>query len=273
MALPWDVCATPIVARKQARLAMERGEVVFRPALFRQLGAPYRAVARATCPLEDHEAPHVNCSCGFYAVADDDALWRLGAHQPNLAILDVELAGRVIEHEHGYRASNQRAIAVWLRPTCVRCGNRAELLHHRRFGSLVPECPRCARRPVTLGAASASLGVPVGFTTEDVPRASWARRVSIVLAHMLPPLVAVFAAYALASVLNAGAPLAVGQLVVVGWFVTGSSALRPFVRRLGVGPDEAVRLQQHWGPLVLAVVIGCELVLCVIAFALGLTPH
>ena len=90
---------------------------------------------------------------------------------------------------------------------------------------------------------------------------------------MLPPLVAVIAAYALAAALNAGAPLAIGQLVVIGWLVTGSSALRPFVRRLGVGPDEAVRLQQRWGPLVLAVVIGCDLLLCVIVFALGLTPH
>ena len=76
----------------------------------------------------------------------------------------------MIEHEHGYRASNQRAlIVVRLDPTCVRCGNRAELLNHRRFGSLVPACRRCARRPVTLGAASASLGAPVSFTTEDVP--------------------------------------------------------------------------------------------------------
>ena len=83
MALPWDVCATPIEARKHARLAMERGEVVFRPALFRQLGAPYRTVARATCPLEGHEAPQVNCSCGFSAGPDDEALWRLGgAPQP-----------------------------------------------------------------------------------------------------------------------------------------------------------------------------------------------
>ena len=32
MALPWDVYATPIGARKYGRLGMEQGEVVVRPA-------------------------------------------------------------------------------------------------------------------------------------------------------------------------------------------------------------------------------------------------
>ena len=69
--LPWDVFATPIAARKLARLGIEHGEVVLRPAFYRQLGAAYGAVAHATCPLEDHDAPGAECSCGFYAVADD----------------------------------------------------------------------------------------------------------------------------------------------------------------------------------------------------------
>src|SRR3954453_15657690 len=51
MELPWDVFATPIPARKLARLGIEHGEVVLRPAFYRQLGASYGVVARAACPL------------------------------------------------------------------------------------------------------------------------------------------------------------------------------------------------------------------------------
>ena len=108
MGLPWDVFATPIAARKLARLGVEHDRVVLRPAFYRQLGESYGVVAQATCPLDDHDAPAADCSCGFYAVADDTQLWRLGADEPELAVLDVELAGRVIEHDHGYRASDQR---------------------------------------------------------------------------------------------------------------------------------------------------------------------
>ena len=109
---------------------------------------PTARVAHATCALADHDAPDADCSCGFYAVADDTHLWRLGADEPELAVLDVELAGRVIEHDHGYRASHQRVTHVRFHGVCVRCGKRAETFAHRRFGSLVPSCRRCARRPI-----------------------------------------------------------------------------------------------------------------------------
>ena len=141
MELPWDVYATPIAARKLARLGIEHGEVVLRPAFYRQLGASYGAVARATCPLEGHDAPGADCSCGFYAVADDTQLWRLGADEPELAVLDVELAGRVIEHDHGYRASDQVVRSVRFHGVCVRCGRQADVFGQRRFGGLVPVVP------------------------------------------------------------------------------------------------------------------------------------
>jgi len=119
MTLPWDVFATPISARKLARLGVEQDRVVLRPAFFRQLGEAYGALAHATCALADHDAPDSDCSCGFYAVADESQLWRLGADEPELAVLDVELAGRVIEHDHGYRASYQRVTHVRFHGVCV----------------------------------------------------------------------------------------------------------------------------------------------------------
>ena len=120
VSLPWDVFATPIAARKLARLGVEQDRVVLRPAFYRQLGEAYGALAHATCALADHDAPDSDCSCGFYAVADESQLWRLGADEPELAVLDVELAGRVIEHDHGYRASrparHARALPRRVRP-------------------------------------------------------------------------------------------------------------------------------------------------------------
>ena len=73
MSLPWDVFATPIAARKLARLGIEHDRVVLRPAFYRQLGESYGVVATASCALEGHDAPAADCSCGFYAVADESA--------------------------------------------------------------------------------------------------------------------------------------------------------------------------------------------------------
>jgi hypothetical protein len=115
MALLWEVYATPISAHKLGRLGIEHGEVVVRPAFFRAFGDVYGVVARATCPFGSGDpAPGPECSCGFYEVARDDELWRLGVDDPDLAVLDVELSGRVIEHAHGYRASHQH-----IRRVCV----------------------------------------------------------------------------------------------------------------------------------------------------------
>ena len=85
---------------------------MLQPAFFRQLGGSYEVADDAVCPLQDHDAPDASCTCGFYAVEDDEELWRLGGYEPELAVLDVDLAGRVIEHEHGFHASHQRVRRV-----------------------------------------------------------------------------------------------------------------------------------------------------------------
>jgi hypothetical protein len=268
MSLPWDVYATPIPARKLARLGIEQDRVVLRPAFYRQLGEAYGAVAQASCALADHEAPAADCSCGFYAVADETQLWRLGADEPELAVLDVELAGRLIEHDHGYRASHQRVTAVRFHGVCVRCGQRAETFAHRRFGSLVPSCRRCARRAVEPEEVSASLEVPVSFTTDDPAPAPLGTRLRFVLAQLAAPVLILLATGILALATASGVPLACGQLAIVVWLVTVPSLIPRLGERLGIGGTEAVRLQHRWSPVVAAVAIGCDIALTVVVIAL-----
>jgi hypothetical protein len=260
------VYATPIAARKLARLGIEHGEVVLRPAFYRQLGPSYGVVAHATCPLEGHDAPAAECSCGFYAVADDTQLWRLGADEPELAVLDVELAGRVIEHDHGYRASDQRVQSVRFHGSCVRCGRRAEVFGQRRFGGLVPACRQCARRAIEPTAVADALGVPVDFTTDDPSPAPLATRLEFVLAQLAAPVVILLLTAAIALATGSGVPLACGQLARV-WLVS-SRRCSPARYRLGIGGTEAVRLQHRWSPVVAAVAIGCDIVLTIVVIAL-----
>jgi hypothetical protein len=262
------VFATPIAARKLARLGVEQDRVVLRPAFYRQLGESYGAVAEATCALADHDAPAADCSCGFYAVADESQLWRLGADEPELAVLDVELAGRIIEHDHGYRASDQRVTAVRLHGVCVRCGKRAETFAHRRFGSLVPSCRRCAHRTVELDEVSTSLEVPVSFTTDDPEPAPVATRLRFVLAQLAAPVLILLVTAIVALATASGIPLACGQLAIVVWLVTVPSLLPRLGERLGIGGTESVRLQHRWSPMVAAVAIGCDIVLTIVVIAL-----
>ena len=67
-----------------------------------------------------HSAPDPSCTCGWYALP-------LGVPAPNYSPtthyvdLLVELSGRVIEHETGYRAQHQRVLEVHVRP--CHCGS------------------------------------------------------------------------------------------------------------------------------------------------------
>jgi hypothetical protein len=91
--------------------------------------------ARASCPASDegtHPAPDEGCSCGFYAMKIPDAVARFTAMNEVHIYADhtdvsnsvvfgrVELAGKVIEHETGYRA--ERARIAELTPTTTDGG-------------------------------------------------------------------------------------------------------------------------------------------------------
>ena len=244
---------------------------MLRPAFYRQLGESYGAVARATCALEDHDAPDADCSCGFYAVADDTQLWRLGADEPELAVLDVELAGRVIEHDHGYRASDQ-VVRIGALPRGVRAlrpagrGVRAASL--RRPRARVP--PLRAAGDRADGGVRRRSGCRSSFTTDDPAPA---------------PLVDAPRSSSSPSSIGAGADPPrhrrrrarhrVGHPARVRAArhrrVAGDACRRCSPRlgeRLGIGGTEAVRLQHRWSPVVAAVAIGCDIVLTVVVIAL-----
>jgi hypothetical protein len=78
-----------------------------------------------------HEAPEDGCSCGFHAGAGDHR-----TPLPGEVVVDVELSGRRIATDDGYRAAHQKVLAVHVPRGCAieraggasetnRCGRRA----------------------------------------------------------------------------------------------------------------------------------------------------
>jgi len=275
--LPWDVYATPIRARKLARLAVAQAvppsgdspgspeRIVLQPAFFRQLGGSYEVAADAVCPLQDHDAPDASCTCGFYAVEDDEELWRLGGYEPELAVLDVDLAGRVIEHEHGYRASHQRVRRVTLGNACVRCGRPAVALRRHWFGGLTPACARHGKHAIAIDDVAAAFGVPVEFAIEEPAPAPRGKRLRFVLAQLVVPVLVLLLGIGLAFATDSGVPLNFAQLGVLGWLLLGPMVFDRIAPRFGLGRRETVRLQRRWSWLVVCVVIGCDLLITVVA--------
>lgn len=118
-------------------------------------GVPYEAhdrarCARERCPVGDnHDAPHLHGTCGFHGSALDPFGWML----PDAALLDVELFGRVIRHERGWRASGQRVLGAGFVRGCASCLQsvpRPALVPvpspvDTRGMLVAPRCARCAR--------------------------------------------------------------------------------------------------------------------------------
>lgn len=121
----------PITAWKQARLAFAGGRYYFLP-LTGVGGSGYDVEAVARCVAVDfgsalysyqgigvgsapHTAPSLDCSCGFYALTEPPE------DDPSLCLLEVDLYGRVIVCEKGYRAEKQRVLAVTVPTRCYYC--------------------------------------------------------------------------------------------------------------------------------------------------------
>lgn len=64
-----------------------------------------------------HDAPGLECTCGFYAVTNREKV----SDGYGMVDLEVELSGRVIVHESGYRAQHQRVLRASL-GGCFVCG-------------------------------------------------------------------------------------------------------------------------------------------------------
>ena len=74
----------------------------------------------ARCEVE-HEAPDVVCGCGIHAAREASAVlsYLRGRDEPGTVarvLGRVQLWGRVIEHEGGWRAERARPLEVWLPP-------------------------------------------------------------------------------------------------------------------------------------------------------------
>lgn len=94
-----------------------------------------------------HFTPSLDCQCGFYA-------WKTtqGAHEymkgipDGYVLMQVELFGRVIQHENGYRAQSQRVLGVQVPSTCsgLLCGQPATCLEFLAHGREAPYKVLCA---------------------------------------------------------------------------------------------------------------------------------
>ena len=182
MSLPWDVFATPIAARKLARLGVEHDEVVLDP---RSTGSSARRTARSRAPRARSTTTRRRRRSAAAASTRSPTTPSSGASaptNPNWRCSRSNSQVAVIEHDHGYRASDQRVTSVQFHGACVRCGQRAEVFGRRHFGGLVPACHRCARHAVEPSSVSEALGVPVSFTTDDPAPSRLATRLEFVLA-------------------------------------------------------------------------------------------
>lgn len=119
------------------------------------------ANARYNLPVR-HEAPGTNCDCGFYAVKDESGC-QGGLHA------EVDLYGRVIEHDYGYRAEYQRVMCVVIprERYCAGgflCDQPPEMVAWKGDGTMLTTCAEHAasfERAATLGRIASRLGVEV----------------------------------------------------------------------------------------------------------------
>jgi hypothetical protein len=108
-----------------------------------------------------HERPEPKDGhCGFYA-------WKPGQAFPWTAgtwLLEVDLYGRVIEHEHGYRAQKQRVLRISPVPDPF-CEPPFSLSYQPGDGRVTAACaacpPQAARHPVSVDRLRRLLNVEV----------------------------------------------------------------------------------------------------------------
>ncbi len=117
------------------------------------VGGSYTADDAAVCVLHrEHDAPDLACECGFYAYMDRErARWLLGRRVGFggdvivRSLCEVELLGRVVEHDLGFRAQRQRVLGVRILPWCADCAAVGRLVRATCLGTdgrpALPELP------------------------------------------------------------------------------------------------------------------------------------
>jgi len=159
----------PLSGVKYGAVVRVDGQLRFSATTRRAQHSPcYDVEANAVCQLGmDHRAPAWSCTCGFYVMPDEEALLETwgDARQSHWALLKVEISGRVVEHERGWRAARQVVVEAQWDDRCQRC-NRARAdgfgFVGSRPGPLVPLCRSCAGRTLwSVGEVSGRLGTDV----------------------------------------------------------------------------------------------------------------
>lgn len=74
-----------------------------------------RMDARCSYGIEHARVPAWDCQCGFYAYKTDAALTRSRYARGRIVIGRVALWGRVVDHDHGYRAEHAYPQVLYLR--------------------------------------------------------------------------------------------------------------------------------------------------------------
>lgn len=106
--------------------------------------------------VEAHEVPGVNCSCGWYAWKDRGKVEPGGC---GLIVAEVDLYGKIIDCELGYRAEYQRVLSIQVERLCRRgflCDSEAEVLNFGKSGNAKPSCREHASKTRSLSLAQVS---------------------------------------------------------------------------------------------------------------------
>jgi hypothetical protein len=148
----------PLRGYKRAGLTLclnKDGEDVWRFSGY--AGHRYRLEATAKCGCgRSHDAPHRDCTCGFYAVLE-----------PKLAyggevLLEVELYGRIFVGERGYRGEKIRVLKATI--THMRCQGRNRLVSDHEHQMIQHVGQAFSTSPAMIGGGPMVVSGPVGQT-------------------------------------------------------------------------------------------------------------
>ena len=172
--LPIDEVDEPLRGFKFAEVRGTYTPRIHPSGRYRRHAYEHRESATAVCHRRTtgHIAPHVDCTCGFYAVTDPHALPEVTEHYPDMVLLEVELAGTVIEHEAGLRGEQQIVLGAFFPGECHRC--RRPATHVQPGDTWRSVCTGCGDGGLNPADATALLGVDVGFSR--VPSAGMPKR-------------------------------------------------------------------------------------------------
>lgn len=132
MNLPERDDTQPYLGWKHARLIWIPGDHYLFGGVSIGKATQYGLRARARCLADstqiqrtDHTVPDEQCSCGFYAHAQPPSSESM---QAEYVALEVELGGRVIVCNDGYRAQWQRVLNIIVPQVCYACEQKATSL-------------------------------------------------------------------------------------------------------------------------------------------------